>query len=159
MTHYRYFTQEGDKFHLRSNTSAAIVRSVLCLAMAAGIYFLIPPEKKIGLWGAGLFVFFALINLLRSTKKLTIDVAAKTVVHKNNALTAEATYRFDEFVQFYVLRHSYLFRFIMLDCTAFLVFGQEGREKQVPVVVGLFSARPAQNAVNEMSAIMGFEAA
>ena len=159
MTHYQYFTREGDKFHLLTKTSTAILRSALCLAIAAGIYFVVPPEKKLGGWGAGIFVFFALVNLLKSTKKLTIDTAAKTVTHKNNALTGEATYRFDEFVQFHVLRHSYLFKFILLDCTAFLVFEQQGREKQVPVVVGLFSARPAQNAVNEMSNIMGFEIA
>ncbi len=159
MAHYQYFTREGSKFHLRSKTSAAIFRSVLCLAVAAGIYYLIPPEKKIGLWGAGLFVFFALINLLKSTKKLTIDTLAQTVTHKNNVLTAEATYRFDEFVQFYVVRSSYLFKFVMLDCTAFLVFEQGGRERQVPVVAGLFSARPAQNAVNEMSDIMGIATA
>jgi len=136
-----------------------MVRSVLCLAIAAGLYFLIPSEKKIGVWGAGLFVVFALINLLRSTKKLTIDLDAKTIIHQNHALSGAVTYRFDEFLRFYVLTSSYLFKFITMDSTAFLVFGQNGREKQVPVVVGLFSTRPAQNAVNEVGDIMGIEIA
>lgn len=159
MTQYNYFIQEGSKFHLKSKTSTAVIRGVICLAVAAILYVLIPSEKKIGAWGAGLFVVFALINMLRSTKKLTIDTDAKTIIHKNNALSGEVTYRFDEFVRFYVLTSSYLFKFITMDSTAFLVFDQNGREKQVPVVVGLFSTRPAQKAVNEVGDIMGIEIA
>ena len=155
MTHYSYFSQTGSKYHLNSKWSTAIVRTVLCLAIAAGIYLLVPPERKIGAWGAGFFVFFAVVNLLKSTKKLTIDTAARTVTHKNNLLTPEATYHFDDFQQFYVQSNSYGFKFLLLDSTAFLVFGGKGREKQVPAVVGLFSKRPAQQAVNEMSDIMG----
>lgn len=155
MTCYSYFTQTGSKYHLKSKWSTAIIRTVLCLAIAAGIYLLIPPERKIGAWGAGFFVFFALVNLLKSTKKLTIDTAARTVTHKNNILTPEATYHFADFQQFYVQSNSYAFKFLMLDSTAYLVFGEEGREKQVPAVVGLFSKQPAQQAINEMSAIMG----
>jgi len=157
MTQYNYFTQEGNKFHLKSKTSTAVIRAVICLAIAVILYFLIPSEKKIGAWGAGLFVVLALINILRSTKKLTIDIAAKTILHKNNALSGGVTYRFDEFVRFYVLTSSYLFKFITMDSTAFLVFDQNGREKQVPIVVGIFSTRPAQKAVNEVGDIMGIE--
>jgi len=73
--------------------------------------------------------------------------------------TGLLTYRFDEFVQFYVLTSSYLFKFITMDSTAFLVFEQKGKEKRVPVVIGLFSTRPAQKAVNEVGDIMGIEAA
>ncbi|WP_343303905.1 hypothetical protein AAHN97_20255 [Chitinophaga niabensis] len=159
MTRYNYFIQEGSKFHLKSKFSTALLRSLICLGIAAGLYFLLPPEKKIGAIGAGFFILFGLINLLRSTKKLTIDTAAQTIVHKNNVLSPEVTYRFDEFVQFYVLTSSYLFKAITMDSTAFLIFDQNGREKRVPVVVGLFSARPAQNAVNELSEIMGIELA
>lgn len=159
MTQYSYFIQEGNRFHLKSKTSTAAIRAVICLAIGAGLYFLIPAEKKIGIWGAGFFVVFALINLLKSTKKLTIDTGAKTVIHKNNALSPEVTYRFEEFEQFYVLTSSYLFKFITMDSTAFLVFDQNGSEKRVPVVVGLFSAGPAQRAVNEVSEIMGIEPA
>lgn len=159
MTQYNYFIQEGSKFHLKSKFSTALLRSFICLAIAAALYLFLPPEKKIGTIGAVFFIVFALINLLRSTKKLTIDTAAKTIVHKNNALSPEVTYRFDEFVQFYVLTSSYLFKAITMDSTAFLIFDQNGREKRVPVVVGLFSARPAQKAVNEISEIMGIELA
>ncbi|WP_120516497.1 hypothetical protein [Chitinophaga barathri] len=159
MTEYTYFIPEGGKFHLKTKWSTAAIRAVFCLAIAAGIYAIVPPEKEIGAWGAGFFVVFALVNLLKATKKLTIDPAARTVIHKNNALSPEVTYHFDDFVRFYVLTGSYVFKFITLDSTAFLVFDQDGREKQVPVVVGLFSTRPAQNAVNEVSGIMGIEAA
>jgi len=159
MTQHYYFTQEGSKFHLKSKLSTALVRALICLVIAAGLYVLIPSEKKIGVWGAVFFVVFALINLLRSTKKLTIDTGAKIIIHKNNVLSGEVTYRFDEFVQFYVLTSSYLFKFITMDSTAFLVFDQKGKEKRVPVVVGLFSTRPAQKAVNEVGEIMGIEAA
>jgi hypothetical protein len=159
MTQYNYFTQEGSKFHLKSKLSTALVRALICLAIAAGLYALIPSDKKIGVWGAVLFLAFALINLLKSTKRLTIDTDAGIIIHKNNALSGEVTYRFDEFVQFYVLTSSYLFKFITMDSTAFLVFDQKGKEKRVPVVVGLFSTRPAQKAVNEVGEIMGIEAA
>lgn len=159
MAQYNYFIQEGNRFHLKSKFSTALLRSLICLAIAAGLYFLLPPEKKIGAVGAGFFIVFGLINLLRPTKKLTIDTAAQTIVHKNNALSPEVTYRFDEFVQFYVLTSSYLFKAITMDSTAFLIFDQNGREKRVPVVVGLFSVRPAQKAVNELSEIMGIELA
>lgn len=159
MAQYNYFIQEGSRFHLKSKFSTALLRSLICLAIAAGLYFLLPPEKKIGAVGAGFFIVFGLINLLRPTKKLTIDTAAQTIVHKNNALSPEVTYHFDEFVQFYVLTNSYLFKAITMDSTAFLIFDQNGREKRVPVVVGLFSVRPAQKAVNELSEIMGIELA
>ena len=159
MTQYSYFTQEGSKFHLKTKSSTAVLRTMMCLAIAAGLYILIPPEKKIGVWAAGLFAVFALINLLKSTKKLTIDTGTRTITHKNNALSGEVIYHFDDFVRFYVLTSSYAFKFITMDSTAFLVFDQNGKERQVPIVVGLFSARPAQNAVNEVSDIMGIEPA
>lgn len=159
MAQYQYFIREGNKYHLKSRSSAAVIRTVFCLAIAVAIYMLVPAEKKIGAWGAGFFVVFALVNLLKATKKLTIDCSTQTITHKNNVLTPEATYHFNDFVRFYVLSSSYAFKFLTLDVTAFLVFEQNGREKQVPVVVGLFSARPAQNAVNELSEIMGVEAA
>lgn len=159
MTQYKYFIQEGSKFHLKSKFSTALLRSAICLGIAAALYFFLPPERKIGAVGAGFFAVFAVINLLKSTKKLTIDTAAKTIIHQNSALNPAVTYRFDEFVQFYVLTSSYLFKAITLDSTAFLIFDQNGREKRVPVVVGLFSAKPAQKAVNEISHIMGIELA
>lgn len=157
MTYYTYFTREGNKFHLKARSSTAVVRTIICLAIAAGLYFLIPVEKQIGIWGALLFVVFGLINLLKSTKRLTIDTSTRTITHKNNAFSGEVVYQFDDFLRFYVLTSSYAFKFITMDSTAFLVFDHNGSERQVPVVVGLFSVRPAQQAVNEVSEIMGIE--
>ncbi|MGO4293305.1 hypothetical protein [Chitinophaga sp. RAB17] len=156
MSNYKYFTQEGNKFHLKTSMSTAVVRSVVCLAIGATLYFIIPAEKKIGIWAALLFLIFALINLLKTTKKLTIDPNAKTVIHKNHALSGEVIYHFDNFDNFYVLSSRYLF--ITLDSTAFFIFDQNGNEKRVPIVVGLFSKQPAQNAINEVTEIMGIEA-
>jgi hypothetical protein len=156
MNHYKYFTQEGNKFYLKTNMSTAVIRSVVCLAIGIALYIIIPPEKKIGMWAALLFLVFALINLLKTTKKLTIDPGARTIIHKNNALSGEAIYRFDDFEHFYVLNSKYLF--ITMDSTAFFVFDQNGQEKRVPIVVGLFAKQPAQNAINEVSEIMGIEA-
>jgi hypothetical protein len=157
MPHYTYFTQEGAKFHLKTKSSTTTLRFGICVAIAAALYFLIPPEKKIGPWAAAFFLVFALINLLKSTKKLTIDTRTRTITHKNNALSGEVAYHFEDFLRFYVLTSSYAFKFITMDSTAFLVFDKDGRERQVPVVVGLFSTRPAQTAVNEVSEIMGIE--
>ncbi|MBS0027351.1 hypothetical protein ACTJJ0_12115 [Chitinophaga sp. 22321] len=156
MSNYKYFTQEGNKFHLKSNMSTAVVRTVVCLVIAAALYFIIPPEKKIGIWAALLFLVFGLINLLKTTKKLTIDPNTKTITHKNNALNGEVVYHFNEFENFYVLSGKYLF--ITLDSTAFFIFNQNGNEKRVPIVVGLFSKHPAQSAINEVTEIMGIEA-
>lgn len=155
MKDYRYFTQEGSEFHLKTNMSTAVIRSVACLVIGAVLYYIIPPEKKIGLWGAVLFVFFALVNLLKTTRKLIIDPNAKTVTFKNNMLNGEVVYRFDEFIQFYVLVGKYLF--ITMDSTGFFIFNQNGKEKRVPIVVGVFSSRKAQNAINEISEIMNLE--
>ena len=156
MSNYKYFIQEGNRFHLKTSRPIAIVRAIACLAIGIAVYFIVPPEKKIGLWGAMIFVFFALVNLLKTTKRLVIDTTARTITHKNNLLNAEAVYRYDDFEQFYVLTGKYLF--LTMDSTAFFIFNQEGREKRVPIVVGLFSTRPVQDAINETSSIMGFDA-
>lgn len=156
MNSYKYFTQEGNQFHLKSSMSTAVIRAVVCLAIGLAAYFIIPPEKKIGLWGLLLFLFFALINLLKTTKKLIVDLDAKTVTHKNNALNGEVVYHFSEFAGFYVLNTKYLF--ITMDSTAFFVFNQNGNEIRVPIIVGLFSKQPVQNAINELTRIMGLEA-
>ena len=92
MSNYKYFIQEGNRFHLKTSMSTAIVRAIACLAIGIAVYFIIPPEKKIGLWGALIFVFFALVNLLKATKRLVIDTTARTITHKNNLLNAEAVY-------------------------------------------------------------------
>ncbi|MEY8760027.1 hypothetical protein [Chryseobacterium tongliaoense] len=118
MKDYRYFTQEGRAFHLKNSMSTAVIRSVACLVIGAVLYYIIPQEKKIGLWAAILFVFFALVNLLKATRKLIIDPNAKTVTFKNNMLNGEVVYHFDEFIQFYVLVGKYLF--ITMDSTGFL---------------------------------------
>jgi len=153
MSNHKYFTQEGNKFHLKTSMSTAVIRSVVCVAIGVALYLVIPAEKKIGIWGALLFLFFALVNLLKTTKRLTIDPNAKTITHKNNALSGEVVYHFDDFESFYVLSGKYLF--ITLDSTAFFIFDQNGQEKRVPIVVGLFSKQPAQTAINEVSKIMG----
>ncbi|PIF45683.1 hypothetical protein CLU96_2693 [Chryseobacterium sp. 52] len=152
MTDYKYFIQEGSRFHLKNNMPVALIRSLVCLIIAGAVYYIIPPEKKIGLWGAVIFVFFALVNLLKTTKKLTIDPDAQIIIHKNNLLNGEVVYRFDEFEQFYVLVGKYLF--ITMDSTAFFIFNQNGKEKRVPIVVGLFGSKTVQNAINEVSDIM-----
>lgn len=157
MNQYNYFTKEGNKFHLNPKWPAAAARTLVCLAIAAGVYIIIPPEKRLGVWGAGIFVLFALVNLLKSTKKLTINTSTRTIAHKQNALSPEETYHFDQFDRFYIFSTSYIFKFILTDCTAFIIFSKDGREKRVPVVVGFFSARPAENAVNELSDIMGVQ--
>ncbi|WP_345988737.1 hypothetical protein AAEU33_15960 [Chryseobacterium sp. Chry.R1] len=152
MDDYKYFIREGNQFHLKTKVSTAVLRTILCVVIAVVLYYIIPPENKIRLWSALLFVFFALVNLLKATKKLIIDTQARTIIHKNNILSGEAVYRFEDFEQFYVLVGKYLF--ITMDSTAFLIFDQNGREKRVPVVVGLFSSRTPQNAINEVSEIM-----
>ncbi|NLR59459.1 hypothetical protein HGH93_15185 [Chitinophaga polysaccharea] len=156
MSNYKYFTQEGNKFHLKSSMSTAVARTVVCLAIGVAVYIIIPPEKKIGIWAALLFLLLGLINLLKTTKKLTIDPNAKTIAHKNNALNNEVVYHFNEFENFYVLNTKYLF--ITLDSTAFFIFTHNGNERRVPIVVGLFNKQSAQNAINEVSEIMGIEA-
>ncbi|MBT2619680.1 hypothetical protein [Chryseobacterium sp. ISL-6] len=155
MNDYKYFTQEGNRFHLKTKMSTAVLRVFACLAIGVALYCIIPPEKKIGLWAALLFVFFALVNLLKTTKRLVIDTQSKTITHKNNIISGEAIYRFEDFVQFYVLTGKYLF--ITLDSTAFFIFDQDGKEKRVPIIVGLFSSKTAQNAINEISDIMDIE--
>ncbi|SFN37536.1 hypothetical protein SAMN05421594_2427 [Chryseobacterium oleae] len=130
----------------------ALIRFVACLIVAVGLYCIIPAEKKIGLWGALLFGILALVNVLKATKKLTIDPQEKIIIHKNNILNNEVTYRFEEFEQFYVLTGKYLF--ITMDSTAFFIFNQKGKEKKVPIAVGLFGSKKVQNVINEVSDIM-----
>ncbi|MBK1896423.1 hypothetical protein [Chryseobacterium paridis] len=155
MNDYKYFTQEGSRFLIKTNRSTAVLRTIVCLAIAVVVYCIIPPERKIGLWGALLFFVFAIVNLLKTTKRLIIDTQAKTVIHKNNMLSGEVVYRFEDFEQFYVLTGKYLF--ITMDSTAFFIFDHNGKEKRVPIVVGLFGSKVAQNAINEVSEIMNIE--
>lgn len=155
MNDYKYFTQEGNRFYLKTKMSTAVMRVIACLAIGIVLYCVIPPEKKIGLWAALLFVFFALVNLLKTTKRLVIDTQSKTIIHKNNLFNGEAVYRFEDFEQFYVLTGKYLF--ITMDSTAFFIFDQNGKEKRVPIIVGLFGSKAVQNAINEISEIMNIE--
>ncbi|ASK29058.1 hypothetical protein CEY12_02585 [Chryseobacterium sp. T16E-39] len=155
MKDYKYFIQEGSRFHLKTKMSTAVLRVIACLIIGIALYCLIPAEKKIGLWAALLFVFFALVNLLKTTKRLVIDTQAKTITHKNNILSGEVVYRFEDFIQFYVLVGKYLF--ITMDSTAFFIFDQNGKEKRVPIIVGLFGSKTVQAAINEISEIMNIE--
>lgn len=155
MNDYKHFTQEGSRFHLKTKMSTAVLRVIACVTIAVVLYCIIPSEKKVGLWVALLFLFFALVNVLKATKRLVIDTQAKTITHKNNIISGEAVYRFEDFEQFYVLTGKYLF--ITMDSTAFFIFDQNGREKRVPIIVGLFGSKTAQSAINEISDIMNIE--
>lgn len=154
MNNYKYFEQEGSIFHLKANNNTAKLRFVLCVAVAIALYVFLPKEKNLGLFLGLLFLAFALINLLKTTKKLTIDIGTKTVTGKHHSLSSEVSYRFEDFIRFNVDVHST--NFVKTNHVAYMVFDKNGEEKTITLLTTAFAAKPAQNIINEAAEIMGF---
>ena len=93
--------------------------------------------------------------LLKTTKKLTIDTSSRTVTDKHNAFTSEKTYSFDDFQRFYMA--TYYVSFIKSNCMGSIIFDKNGKEQHATLVTTMFTAKPAQRAINEASEIMGVE--
>lgn len=154
MNNYKYFEQEGSIFHLKANNNTAKLRFVLCVAVTIALYVFLPKEKNLGLFLGLLFLAFALINLLKTTKKLTIDIGTKTVTGKHHSLSSEVSYRFEDFIRFNVDVHST--NFVKTNHVAYMVFDKNGEEKTITLLTTAFAAKPAQNIINEAAEIMGF---
>lgn len=154
MNNYKYFEQEGTIFQLKANNNTAKIRIVLCIAVAIAAYIFLPKEKNLGLFIGLLFLAFALINWLKTTKKLTIDTGTKTVNDKHHSLSSEVSYRFEDFIRFNVDVHST--NFVKTNHVAYMVFDQNGEEKTITLFATTFAAKPAQNVINEAAEIMGF---
>lgn len=154
MNNYKYFEQEGTRFHLKANNNTAKLRIVLCLAAAIALYIFLPKEKNLGLYLGFLFLVFALINWLKTTKKLTIDTVANSVTGKHHFLSSEVSYRFEDFIRFNVDVHST--NFVKTNHVAYMVFDKNGKEKTITLLATAFAANPAQNVINEAAEIMGF---
>ncbi len=155
MTQYKYFEQEGSKYFLKSKTTLAYGLVALCFVVS--LYFIlgIGSDDKTGRYFGVFFLFLTLGAYLKTTKKLTIDPSAKTIVSKNHVLFPEKTYHFNDFERFHVDDHY--INFIKANSQASIVFDQNGKEKSVVLMITLFTSKPAQKIINEASEIMGIE--
>lgn len=152
---YNYFEQEGSKFHLKSNNNITKIRFVSCVAVAIASFIFFPSDKGLNLFFAVLFAVFAVVNLLKMTKKLAIDTGTKTVIIKENALFSEKTYPFADFIRFNMETHST--NFVKTAHLARMVFEVNGKEKNVNLLTSGFTGNPTQTIINEVSEIMGIE--
>lgn len=156
MTQYKYFEQEGNKYFLKSNSSIAYGRVLLCFIISMYLIFVVPREEKFGLYFGIFFLFLTFSAYIKTTKKLTIDTTARTVVDKTNTFFGEKTFHFDNFERFHVDTHY--INFIKANSQASIVFDQNGKEKSVMLMITIFTTKPAQRIINEASEIMGVEA-
>ena len=154
MNNYKYFEQQGNMFHLKANNNSNMMRIVLCIAVAIAAYIFLPKEKNLGLFLSLLFLVFAVVNWLKTTKKLTIDTGTKTVIGKQHVLSSEVSYPFENFIRFNVDVHST--NFVKTNHVAYMVFDKNGKEKTITLLATAFAAKPAQDVINEAAEIMGF---
>lgn len=156
MPQYKYFEQQGSKYFFKNDKAAVYLGAGTWFGIGLLCIFFMPKEEKFGLYFGIFFIVIGLLIFIKTTKKFTIDTSTRTVSDKHNVFAGEKTYHFDQFLQFHM--STYYVSFIKTNCMGSVIFDHKGKEKHVMLVSAMFTAKPAQRAINEASEIMGFEA-
>lgn len=156
MNDYKYFEQDGEKYHLKAQ--------FVFIAFLGGIFFiggiLLALTKgssdKSVMWIGYAMALLGAMVLLRITAKTTIDMQTRQVLVKRNLFAAEVAYSLDNFETFLVASTVSLFGLTM-NGTAIMVLNINGKEKHLMLNQSIFTVAPLNNMVNEALHIMKIE--
>jgi hypothetical protein len=156
MDNYKYFEQDGDKYHLKAQ--------FVFITILGGIFFigglLLALTKGSAdnavMWvGYGMALLGAM-NLLRLTSKATIDMQTRQILIKRHLLTSEVAYSLDNFETFLVASTVSIFG-ITMNGTASIILDINGKEKNIMLNQSIFTVAPLNHMVNEALQIMKIE--
>ncbi|RAJ37503.1 hypothetical protein [Pedobacter cryoconitis] len=156
MENYKYFEQDGSKYHLKAQFVFIGFLGGLFLIGGLVLAFTVGATDKANRWvGYGLAILGAMV-LLRLTSKTAIDMESRQVLLKRNLFASEVAYSLDYFETFLVAKTVSVFGMTM-NATATMVLNIDGKEKNLMLNQSLFSTVPLNNMINEALHIMKIE--
>ncbi|MBB5643817.1 hypothetical protein [Pedobacter cryoconitis] len=156
MENYKYFEQEGDKYHLKAQFAFIAFIGGLCIIAGLATAFTIGTTDKANRWiGYGIALLGAMA-LLRLTSKTAIDMGSRQILLKKNLFSAEVAYSLDNFETFLVAKTVSIFG-ITMNATASMILNINGEEKLLMLNQSVFSTAPLNNMINEAMHIMKIE--
>jgi hypothetical protein len=156
MNDYKYFEQDGEKYHLKAQfVFIAFIGGIfliggLLLALTKG------SSDKAVMWIGYAMALLGAMALLRLTAKTTIDMETRQILVKKNLISSEVAYSLDNFETFLVARTVSLFGLTM-NGTAVMVLNINGKEKNLMLNQSIFTIAPLNHMVNEAMHIMKIE--
>jgi hypothetical protein len=156
MNNYKYFEQEGNKYHLKTQFIFIGFVGGICLIAGLALIFTKGMTDKANLWiGIGIAVL-GLMSLIRLTAKTTIDMQSNQILMKKNFFSSEVAYSLDNFETFLVSRTVSLFGLTMNGAGS-MVLNVNGKEKILLLNHSVFTVKPLNDMVNEALHIMKIE--
>lgn len=156
MNNYKYFEQEGNKYHLKTQFFFIGFIGGLFLIGGLALVFTKGMTDKANMWiGIGMAVLGAM-SLLRLTAKTTIDMQSNQILMKKNFFSSEVAYSLDNFETFLVSRTVSLFGLTMNGAGS-MVLNVNGKEKILLLNHSIFTIKPLNDMVNEALHIMKIE--
>lgn len=156
MNNYKYFEQEGNKYHLKTQFVFIGFIGGLFLLGGLALIFTKGATDKANMWiGIGMAALGAM-SLLRLTAKTTIDMQSNQILMKKNFLASEVAYSLENFETFLVSSTVSLFGLTM-NGAGCMVLNINGKEKILVLNHSIFTVKPLNNMVNEALQIMKLE--
>ncbi|AOM78780.1 hypothetical protein [Pedobacter steynii] len=156
MNNYKYFEQEGNKFHLKTQFVFIGFIGGLFLLGGLALAFTKGATDKGNMWiGIGMAVLGAMA-LLRLTSKTTIDMQNNQILIKKNFISSEVAYSLDYFETFLVAKSVSLFGMTM-NGAASMILNINGKEKNLMLNNSIFTVKPLNDMVVEALHIMKIE--
>ncbi|QNK64585.1 hypothetical protein H7F33_08935 [Pedobacter sp. PAMC26386] len=156
MNNYKYFDQDGEKYHLKAQfvfitfIGGIFLLGGLALALTKG------STDKATMWIGVFMAVLGAMALLRITAKTVIDMQSRQVIVKKNMFSSEVAYSLDNFETFLVASTVSVFG-ITMNGTALMVLNIDGKEKNLMMNQSIFSVAPLNNMVIEALQIMKLE--
>ena len=156
MNNYKYFEQDGDKYHLKAQFVFIAFLGGIFLIGGLLLAFTKGSADKAGMWvGYGMALLGAMV-LLRLTAKATIDMQTRQILIKRNLFASEVAYSLDNFETFLVASTVSIFG-ITMNGTASMILDIDGKEKNLMLNQSIFTVAPLNHMVNEALQIMKIE--
>ncbi|KIO75136.1 hypothetical protein TH53_22210 [Pedobacter lusitanus] len=156
MNNYKYFEQDGEKYHLKAQFVFLAFLGGIFLIGGLVLAFTIGATDKANRWVGYIMAVLGALVFLRVTAKTTIDMQSRQVLVKRNFLSAEVAYSLDNFETFLVARTVSLFG-ITMNGTASMILNIGGKEKNLMLNQSVFTVAPLNHMVNEALQIMKIE--
>ncbi|MBB5634201.1 hypothetical protein HDE68_000086 [Pedobacter cryoconitis] len=156
MNNYKYFEQDGEKYHLKAQFVFIAFLGGIFLLGGLLLAFTKGSADKAVMWIGYAMALLGALVLLRLTTKTTIDMENRQILFKRHFLTSEVAYSLDNFETFVVASTVSLFG-ITMNGAVNMVLNINGKEKLLMLNQSIFTVAPLNNMVNEALQIMKLE--
>lgn len=146
MRTFDYFTQDGDKYSLKSQKTQAILITAFC--MLIGVYLLTIHQVILGLF----MIVLGLLVLYRTTAKVVFDVKNNNIHCQKGMFNKETVYSFADFRGFTMRKNKYLN--ITTNSELRMNFETNGKYKEVTLHRGFRNTKYADKIAEEIEWMM-----